>query len=94
MGNAVKWNKIADLVAGIVLAVAAFGLIGCLAISAYGGALVWIVVGGGAGLLIAERRRRRSAAAAAEIAARADRENEQYLNGDSTGLYGRYRPPS
>ncbi|ORM18354.1 hypothetical protein [Prescottella equi] len=84
----------ADVVAWIVLAVAILGLIGCMTISAYGGALVWIIVGGVAGLSLAERRRRRSAAAAAEIAARAECENELYLNGDSTGLYGQYRPPS
>ncbi|WP_064076715.1 hypothetical protein [Prescottella equi] len=83
-----------DLAAWIVLAVAVLGLIGCLAIGAYGGALVWIIGGGGAGLALAGLRYRRAAAAAAEIAARADRENELYLDGDSSGLYGRYRPPS
>ncbi|ORL11665.1 hypothetical protein [Prescottella equi] len=82
----------ADVVAWIVIAVAALGLTGCMTIGAYGGALVWVIVGGGAGLLLAERRRRRSASAAAEIAARADRENELYLDGDSSGVYGKYRP--
>lgn len=91
-GCEVKRAKTADGIAWIVLAVAVLGLVGCLTISAYGGALVWIIVGGGAGLLLAERRRRRSAAAAAEIAARADHENELYLDGDRSGLYGQYRP--
>ncbi|AEV51884.1 hypothetical protein [Prescottella equi] len=85
-----KQGRVADGAAWIALAVAVLGLIGCLTISAYGGALVWIIVGGGAGLILAERRRRRSAAAAAEIAARADRENELYLDGDAAGVYGQF----
>lgn len=84
----------ADVVAWIVLAVAALGLIGCMTISAYGGALVWSLVGGLAGLWLAGRRYRRPAAAAAEIAARAERENELYLDGDVRGMYGQYRPPT
>lgn len=83
-----------DLVAWMVLTVAVLGLVGCMMIAAYGGALVWIIVGGCAGLVLAGRRRRRSLAAAAEIAARAERENELYLDGDSTGMYGQFRPPS
>ncbi|EGD24637.1 hypothetical protein [Prescottella equi] len=89
-----KQSNIGDVVAWIVLAVAALGLIGCVAIGAYGGALVWVIVGGVAGLYLAGLRRRRSAAVAAEIAARAERENELYLEGDSGGVYGQYRPPS
>lgn len=82
----------ADVVAWIVLAVAVLGLIGCLTIGAYGGALVWVIVGGVAGLSLAERRRRRLAASATEVAMRAERENQLYLNGDNAGLYGKYRP--
>lgn len=82
----------ADVVAWIVLAVAVLGLTGCMTIAAYGGALVWIIVGGVAGLSLAERRRRRSASAAATIAARADSQNSAYLRGDPSGVHGEFRP--
>lgn len=89
-----RQSKIADTVGWAVLAVAILGLIGSIGIETVGGALVWVIVGGGAVWHLTAARRRRASAAAAEIAARAERENELYLDGDSSGLYGQYRPPT
>lgn len=88
-----KQSKAADIVAWLAIAVAILGLIGSIGIGTVGGAVVWVIVGAGAGGYLVGARRRRASAAAAEIAARAERENELYLEGNPAGLYGQHRPP-
>lgn len=89
-----KQSRAADVVAWMAIALAVVGLVGCLQIGAYGGACIWVAIAAAVSFDIIRRRRRRASAAAAEIAARAERENELYLEGDSSGLYGQYRPES
>jgi Flp pilus assembly protein TadB len=97
----VKQSKIVDVIAWIVLVFAALGVFGGILIGTVVGALVWLVIGGCAVLALARQRQRRArlarveqAAQDAVIAARAEHENQLYLDGDSEGLYGQYRPPS
>ncbi|NKR24007.1 hypothetical protein GS479_01225 [Rhodococcus hoagii] len=71
------------------------GTIGCVNNTTYMAAALWAIIGLAAAGGLARRGVRAVQAErdrVAVIAARADRENELYLDGDSSGLYGEYRP--
>ncbi|NKS94597.1 hypothetical protein GS876_10215 [Rhodococcus hoagii] len=74
-----------------LMTVAVLGMLGGVMIGSAAAVVVWAVVGGAAGTSLLIAHRRRVSTVQAEIAARADRENQLYLEGDSTGLYGQYR---
>ncbi|ORL01582.1 hypothetical protein A6F56_04485 [Prescottella equi] len=74
-------------------------MVGCVANATYAAAILWAAIAACSAAVLARRRMRQvrleraeQAAHDAAIAARADAQNEAYLDGDTTGLYGKYRP--
>lgn len=85
----------------VVLVLSAMGVVGCIGNTTYMAAVLWAIIGAAAAGALARRRMRRvrleradQAARDAAIAARADAQNEAYLDGDASGVYGQYRPPT
>lgn len=74
------------------LCVSLIGLVGCLSQTLYLGSLLWVATGTVVATILSRRRQLARQAHDAEIAARADRENLDYLASKESGTYGRFDP--
>lgn len=90
--HAFERPKVGSALLGLILCVSLLGLAGCLSQSLFLGATVWIVTGLFAGGVVVRRRQLVAQAHRSEIAARADRENDDYLAGRPSGIHGRFDP--
>jgi len=85
-------DKFASIFGWALLAVSILGLAGCIAESLWLGAAVWVVVGSGSAWMLVRQKHRRDFSVKALIAAGAEHEHQDYLDGKESGVYGQFSP--